>query len=219
VSCDYFLAQRRRVQATGSVRPAPPGSANPLPSRRGATSRPHERSGGQRNGASAPAGCSLDGEPPDGRVQRAEAWADADLALTTRAQAGAEGGRKRPRTPARRLCAFGARSHTVFQASARGTDAERARHVQRAGGVITALSCDEGNAAMLDRKPLEAARFIAKIRAAEPGLYWCSPIRCHAGEPGGLTAHHGCCFRCARSSQRRRSDSAEKCTRSPSRSP
>jgi hypothetical protein len=88
--------QERRVQATGTVRPAPSGSRIPLLPRRGATSR-LARSGEQRSGAPHEV-LGLDGEPPDGRVPRAVAWADGTLATRRRVHTGAEGGTKRPIT-------------------------------------------------------------------------------------------------------------------------
>ena len=86
--------------------------------------------GAKRNAAQRhPIGLSLDGEPPGSRVQRAEAWADAILA--TRARAGkapreAQSGQER--SPGN-LVASGANPFCIqHQASARGTDAERASH-------------------------------------------------------------------------------------------
>src|SRR6185437_15032256 len=64
----------------------------------------------------------------------------------------------------------------VIQASARGTDAERASPLTgnslRAGGVITALSCDKRFTVQADRKPHKAAFFLLEIRTAVPAVHW-----------------------------------------------
>ena len=49
-----------------------------------------------------------------------------------------------------------------IQASARGTDAERASRVQWAGGVITALSCDEQEPRKPGTEPICAAYFFGR---------------------------------------------------------
>ena len=81
----------------------------------------------------------------------------------------------RPRLSLGDLHAIGDTIHPLHvQASARGTDAERASWFEGPGGVITALSCDERNTLWPDRKPLCAAFFLPEIRIAHLAVH-CRP--------------------------------------------
>jgi hypothetical protein len=123
----------RRVQATGAVRPAPSGSRIPLLPRRGATSR-LARSGEQRSGA-PPAGLGLDGEPPGSRMQVSRGVGGRNVGHHDTRDRGAEGGIKRPRLSLGDALAFGSKRCSLHvQASARGTDAERASRFEGPGG-------------------------------------------------------------------------------------
>ena len=81
----------------------------------------------------------------------------------------------RPRLSLGDLHAIGDTIHPLHvQASARGTDAERASWFEGPGGVITALSCDERDTVQADSKPLRAAFFLPEIRIAFLAVH-CEP--------------------------------------------